>query len=189
MSGRYLIITIVAVIVAAGVYFLLIDKESEVDKDINQSNQGVMKLTSPPFGENGLIESKFTCDGENINPALNIEGISEEAKSLVLIMDDPDAIKPTGKVWDHWIVFNIDPSTQQIEEGVEPQGVHGIGTGGNSDYSGPCPPDAEHTYIFKLYALDAMLDIPEGSTKPQVEAAMEGHILEETQLTGRYNRS
>jgi len=114
--------------------------------------------------------------------------IPKEVKSLVLIIDDPDSVKPAGKVWDHWIVFNIPPSTTIIPEGKEPQGVHGKGTGGNLKYHGPCPPDAEHRYYFKLYALDTQLSLPEGSTKLEVEKSMERHIIEKTELIGRYDR-
>ena len=147
-----------------------------------------MQLTSPAFQNNTLIPSTYTCDGKNINPPLKISDIPKEVKSLVLIIDDPDSVKPAGKVWDHWIVFNIPPSTTIIPEGKEPQGVHGKGTGGNLKYHGPCPPDAEHRYYFKLYALDTQLSLPEGSTKLEVEKSMERHIIEKTELIGRYNR-
>ena len=103
-------------------------------------------------------------------------------------MDDPDAVKPAGKVWDHWIVFNIPPETKEIPEAQEPQGIHGKGTSGNLNYRGPCPPDAEHKYFFKLYALDTNFDLPQGSEKKEVEEAMKGHIIEQTQLIGRYER-
>jgi len=103
-------------------------------------------------------------------------------------MDDPDAIKPAGKVWDHWVIFNMPPDTTEILEGTEPQGIHGIGTSGNLKYHGPCPPDGEHRYFFKLYALDMMLDLAEGVTKSEVENATQGHVIEQTELVGRYNR-
>ena len=147
-----------------------------------------LTLTSSAFEHNGKIPSKYTCDAENINPPLTISGVPEGAQSLVLIMDDPDAVKPAGKVWDHWIVFNIPPTMTEISEGMEPEGVHGVGTGGNSDYRGPCPPDAEHRYFFKLYTLDTTLNLSEGVTKKQVEQAMEGHILDQTELVGLYER-
>jgi len=147
-----------------------------------------MRLTSSAFQEGGSIPQKFTCDGSDTSPPLSISGVPEEAKSLVLIMDDPDAMKPAGKVWDHWIVWNIPVGTMEIEEGKEPEGVHGKGTSGNLKHHGPCPPDAEHTYVFKLYALDAKLDLKEGATKPEVERAMEGHVLTKTELRARYKR-
>ncbi len=148
----------------------------------------VMKLNSSVFENYGNIPSKYTCDGENINPPLEISEVPVGTKSFVLIMDDPDAVKPAGKVWDHWIVFNIPSSETVIKEGEEPSGVHGSGTGGNSDYYGPCPPDGEHRYFFKVYALDIDLDLSAGATKPEVEAAMADHILAKAELVGLYKR-
>jgi Raf kinase inhibitor-like YbhB/YbcL family protein len=105
-------------------------------------------------------------------------------------MDDPDVPKHlrADGMWDHWIVFNISPGIHTLQEGEEPSGTHGVGTGGNLKYQGPCPPDREHRYFFKLYALDIELDLPEKATKQQVEEAMEGHIIEKVELMGRYNR-
>jgi Raf kinase inhibitor-like YbhB/YbcL family protein len=149
-----------------------------------------MKLTSTAFKNGGKIPSKHTCDGPNINPPLNIADVPSGAKSLVLVMDDPDVPKNLRKdgMWDHWVVFNIPVTVQEIKEGEEPKGVHGIGTSQNLKYNGPCPPDREHRYFFKVYALDMELDLPQKATKKQVEKAMEGHILEKTELMGRYER-
>jgi hypothetical protein len=149
-----------------------------------------MKIASPVFEENGCIPPQHTCDGPDINPPLNIEGVPAEAKSLVLIMDDPDVPPQVreDRMWDHWIVFNIPPDITQIIEGQEPTGIHGQGTSGNLKYHGPCPPDGEHRYIFKLYALDTELDLEEGVTKEEVETAMEGHVLEGARLVGKYKR-
>lgn len=147
-----------------------------------------MKITSSAFEHGGKIPSKYTCDGEDINPGLVISEVPGEAKSLVLIMDDPDAVKPAGKVWDHWIVWNIPADTTEIAEGEKPKGMHGRGTSGNLNYHGPCPPDAEHRYYFKLYALDSELDIAEGSTKKDVEEAMKGHIVAQAAIMGKYRR-
>ncbi len=150
-----------------------------------------MQLTSSAFEHEGLIPPKYTCDGQNINPPLTIEGVPEVAKSLVLIMDDPDVpvnVREDG-MWDHWIVFNISPTIRLIAEGKEPLGKHGKGTGGGNTYQGPCPPDREHRYFFKLYALDSELDIPDGTDKVSVEKAMAGHVLDQTVLMGRYERS
>ncbi|MDP6387817.1 MAG: YbhB/YbcL family Raf kinase inhibitor-like protein [Candidatus Pacebacteria bacterium] len=147
---------------------------------------GTLKLTSSSFKHNGEIPPKYTCDGEGVSPALFISEVDPNAKSLVLIMDDPDA--PTG-TWNHWIKFNISTSTTEIKEGEEPDGVSGVGTSGNRDYHGPCPPDRQHRYFFKLFSLDTELDLGEGATKKQVEEAMEGHILEQTELVGVYERN
>ncbi|MEM3154502.1 MAG: YbhB/YbcL family Raf kinase inhibitor-like protein [Candidatus Woesearchaeota archaeon] len=152
-----------------------------------------MKLSSSAFANNGKIPSKYTCDGENINPPLEFSNVPANAKSLVLIMDDPDIpgfVKQKFgiSVWDHWIVFNIPPNTKKIEENQEPQGIKGITTSKTLKYNGPCPPDKEHRYFFKLYALDKMLDLKEGATKEQVLEAIKGHVLAEAELMGRYQR-
>ena len=147
-----------------------------------------MELTSTAFKHGGKIPSKYTCEGENISPPLKIEDAPLDIKSLVLIMDDPDAVKPTGKIWVHWVVFNIPPETEEILEGEQPKGIAGEGTRGELEYRGPCPPDGEHRYFFKLYALDEELSLKEGATKEDVEEAMEGHILEEAELIGKYKK-
>ncbi len=147
-----------------------------------------MKLTSFQFDNNSSIPEKYTCEGQDINPPLEISEIPEGTKSLVLIMDDPDVPKHLREdgVWDHWIKFNIPPVVSVIAEGEEPQGVSGRGTSGNLKYHGPCPPDREHRYFFKIYALDAELKLTEGASKKEVQKAMENHVLEETVLIGLY---
>lgn len=144
-----------------------------------------IKLTSPSFENNTTIPARFTCDGENVNPPLGIGKAPSDTKSLTLIMDDPDA--PVG-VWDHWIKFNIPPDTKVIEEDREPEGISGKGSGGNLSYQGPCPPSGVHHYIFKIYALDTALALPEGSSKAAVESAMSEHILGKGELVGFYSR-
>ena len=149
-----------------------------------------MKITSPAFQHEGLIPSKYTCDAENVNPALEFFDVPENTKSLVLIMEDPDvpkSIRPDG-MWNHWVVFNIPADTKGVNENEEPKGIAGITTSNKLKYGGPCPPDREHRYYFKLYALDTMLDLPQSSTKEQVLAAMQGHILGEAVLMGKYQR-
>lgn len=150
-----------------------------------------MRLSSPAFGHGDKIPPQHTCDGANISPPLKIEDVPDGTKSLVLIMDDPDvpkSIRADG-MWDHWVVFDIPPEVREIPEGKEPPGVPGVGTGGNTSYFGPCPPDREHRYFFKLYALDTKLGLPARSTKAQVEKAMEGHVLAKAELMGRYERT
>lgn len=147
-----------------------------------------MKLTSPAFENNQTIPARYTCQGKNINPPLSISGIPAKAKSLALIMDDPDAVNVAGKVWDHWVVFNIPVSEVDIPEGKEPSGVHGKGTAQNLNYAGPCPPDREHRYYFKVFALDTVLNLPTGSMRKEVEAAMKGHVLASGELMGRYKK-
>ena len=145
-----------------------------------------MKLNSPVFENGGDIPSKYTCQGDNISPELIISDVSEKAVSLILIMDDPDAPKGT---WDHWVVFNIAPNITKISEDHEPSGVACNNSWGNTGYGGPCLPSGTHKYFFKLYALDIELDLPQGSSKSEVESAMEGHILENVELVGKYQKS
>lgn len=149
-----------------------------------------MFLTSSAFQAGGKIPSKYTCDGEGISPPLMISDVPSAAKSLVLIMDDPDVPKHlrSDGMWDHWIVFNIPVSTVSIGEGEQPKGIPGKGTSGDFVYLGPAPPDREHRYFFKLYALDTQLTVKEGATKPEVEGAMKEHVLAEAELMGRYER-
>lgn len=150
-----------------------------------------MKLTSSVFQHEGFIPRKYTCDGPNINPPLTISDVPSHAKSLVIIMEDPDVptyLREDG-MWDHWIVFNIPANTTEIEEGKAPLGTLGKGTGGNLNYYGPCPPNGEHRYFIKLFALDTLLTISEGVSKQQVMDAMKNHILEQTELMGMYGRT
>ena len=149
-----------------------------------------MKLSTPSFENQGNIPTKFTCDGENTNPGLVFEDAPESTVSFVLIMEDPDvpkSIRPDG-MWDHWVVFNIPPETQSIDEASVPPGVVGLSTRNENAYGGPCPPDREHRYFFYLYALDTMLDLSDKSTKRDVLNAIEGHVIEKAQLMGKYNR-
>ena len=143
-----------------------------------------LSISSTAFKNNGDMPSKYSCDGEDINPSLRISGTPSGTKTLVLIVDDPDA--PVG-VWDHWIVWNIPADTTSISEDSVP-GVQGINSWGRTDGGGPCPPSGTHRYMFKLYALDVELDIDAESDKVDVESAMEGHILEEAQLVGKFSR-
>lgn len=139
----------------------------------------VMKLESPEFKNNEYIPKKFTCRGENINPALTIEGIPAGTKSIALIFDDPDA--PGGN-WVHWVVFDI-PVISKIEENSVP-GKQGINDFGRISYGGPCPPFGTHRYIFKLYTLDAELNLEEGISKADLEKAMDKHVLAKAELIG-----
>ena len=145
-----------------------------------------MELTSSAFVHNDAIPSEFTCDGADVSPPLTISDVPKNAKSLVLIMDDPDA--PVG-TWDHWVVFNMAPSTKQIAKGTEPEGIAGKNSWGRTGYGGPCPPSGTHRYFFKLYALDTELNLPEGSNKRDLEMAMQGHIIEKAELMETYRRT
>ena len=150
-----------------------------------------MKIESSAFGHNQPIPEKYTCDGEDINPPLEFLDVPANTKSLALIMEDPDvprSIRPDG-IWDHWIIFNILPNTQAIVEGGLIVGTLGTNTGGNLGYGGPCPPDREHRYYFKLFALDSLLGLSEGATKQDLFVVMKNHILEQAELMGTYKRA
>jgi Raf kinase inhibitor-like YbhB/YbcL family protein len=144
------------------------------------------KLTigSPAFGQKDFIPPRYTCEGENISPEITIEGLTEEAKSIAIIVDDPDA--PNG-TFDHWIQWNIKP-TNKIPENASP-GVEGKNSFGHTSYGGPCPPSGVHRYFFKVYALDIILDIPSGSDKIILELAMKNHIAGKGELIGLYKKS
>jgi len=146
----------------------------------------VMTISTPAFKNGENIPAKYTCDGDNINPLLEISGVPAGAKSLVLIMDDPDS--PSG-TWLHWLVWNIDPATTEIPENSVPAGaVQGATSFGDIGYGGPCPHSGEHRYFFRLYALDFGLDLPAGTERPDLERAIAGHILAQAELMGTYRR-
>lgn len=144
-----------------------------------------MKVQSSAFQQGQAIPRRYTCDGEDLSPPLSFSEVPAATKSLAIVMDDPDA--PMG-TFDHWIAWNIQPSTRELGEGarVERQGRNGFGV---TQYRGPCPPRGPaHRYFFKVYALDTMLDLPVGSTKERLEGAMEGHVLARGELMGMYKR-
>ena len=142
---------------------------------------GNLQLTSSAFSSGDEIPRQFGYKNGNEEPPLTISGIPDRTKSLALIMDDPDAMGAVGKVWVHWVVWNINPQTKRFDNALE-----GMTDFGEQGYGGPAPPDKRHTYVFKLYALDTKLNLPDKSTKADLEKAMEGHIIEQTQLTGTY---
>jgi hypothetical protein len=150
---------------------------------------GNFKLTSSAFEDGGEIPRECGYKNGNEEPPLTISGTPEGTKSLALIMDDPDAMGAVGKVWVHWVVWNINHDTTDLKDkktGMPSLNVEGMTDFGEFGYGGPAPPDKRHTYVFKLYALDSMLDLHGESSKTDVEKAMEGHIIEQTQLTGTY---
>ena len=145
-----------------------------------------LKIWSPAYENNGNVSEKYTCDGSNVNPPLRIENIPSKTKSLVLIFDDIDA--PRGG-YVHWIVWNIDPMTKEIQENSVPEGaVQGMNDFKKRAYGGPCPPGRAHKYVFKIYALDSLLDINPNSTKRDLEKAMEKHKIAQAQWMGVYKR-
>ncbi len=143
-----------------------------------------MELTSPLFTHNDGFPERSTCDGSDVNPPLEIAGVPRQAESLALILRDPDAVEG---IFIHWIMWNIDPKTNRIELDSVPAGaVLGKTTDGGIRYIGPCPPSGTHRYIFTLYALDTKIYLNEGDTAEQLNAAMKGHILEQTDLLAKY---
>lgn len=152
----------------------------------DETNAPTMKISTQAFSERRPIPERFTADGKNVNPPLAISGVPKEAKSLVLIVDDPDA--PMG-TWNHWLVWNIKPDTTAIAEDSVPRGsVVGNNDAGTGRYVGPSPPSGTHRYYFRLYALDTKLDLPAGSTRTELDDALHAHILSRAELLGRYGR-
>ncbi len=153
------------------------------------TEEGIMELTSTAFGPGELIPSRYTCDGEGLSPTLAWSGLPDSARSLVLIVDDPDA--PAG-TWVHWVVYDLPPDGKGLPEGVTPGQLNSWGASqgrnswGRNDWGGPCPPSGTHRYYFKLYALDAELGLGPGATKQEVLEAANSHVLARGELLGRY---
>ena len=154
-----------------------------------------LTLTSSAFAQNGAIPAKYTCDGDDTSPPLAWSGVPAGAKSLALIVDDPDAPDPAApkRVWVHWVVYNLPPGDGSLPEGASGGQLPGGAVEGTNDwprlgYGGPCPPVGRHRYFFKLYALDTALPDSGRATKAELERAMKGHILEQTELMGTYQR-
>jgi Raf kinase inhibitor-like YbhB/YbcL family protein len=150
-----------------------------------------LKLTSAAFKERQAIPRQCTCDGVNVSPPLEWSGVPKNAKTIAIIADDPDA---SGGTWVHWVLYNLPaeniglvenlPATENLKAG----GFQGKNDFGKIGYGGPCPPSGTHRYFFKIYAVDAELPLPAGATKPEVEKAMQGHIVAQGQLMGTYGR-
>ncbi len=151
-----------------------------------------IKIKSAAFEEGGMIPKKYTCDGRDVSPPLSWTSVPEGTKSLALICDDPDA--PTRGTWIHWVIFNIPADTRELPESIPPQKTLAMGAKqGINDfrkigYGGPCPPSGTHRYYFYLYALDTEINLEGGATKEQLMRAMEGHILAEGKIMGKYKR-
>ena len=146
----------------------------------------MMTISSPAFGNQKKLPAIYTCDGTNVNPPLQFGGIPEDAESLVLILDDPDA---PGGTWTHWLVYNIAPTVREVhEDSIPDDGVEGLTSFRTAGYGGACPPNGTHRYFFKVYALDTMLSLesPDHVDSKTVEEAMQGHILDQAELIGLY---
>jgi len=175
----------VIVIVFVVILIVFLSYSKFFTPDDQEENESKMKI-STIFPNNGKIPSKYTCDGENISIPLEIIDIPEQAKTIAIIADDPDA--PSG-MWVHWVVWNIpvNGKSKTIAEG-ESSGTEGITDFGSKGYGGPCPPSGEHRYFFKVYALDTELNL-EDATKSDLEKAMKDHIIQEAELIGTYERA
>ena len=151
-----------------------------------------IKLTSPALEDGGMIPGKYTCDGDDVSPQLNWENIPDGTKSIAIIMDDPDAPRGT---WIHWVIYNIEPDTNELHENIDTDEVvnsgalQGKNSWGNIGYGGPCPPGGVHRYYFKIYALDSQALTVPGATKEQLLESIRGHIISEGELMGRYERA
>lgn len=155
-------------------------------KPLNLENDS-MDISSTVFSDMDEIPEKYGYREENTNPPVKFSEIPENAESLVLVVDDPDAVEPAGKIWTHWLMYNIPVETTEIGEGEKPIGAEeGKNDYGDREYGGPNPPDREHTYRFKLYALDEELDLNQPVKKQGLEQAMEEHIIEKAKLRGTY---
>ena len=150
-----------------------------------------MKITSPVFRDAGTIPVRHTCDGEDLSPPLAFDEVPEGARSLALVVDDPDA--PAG-LWDHWVIWNLPPDTRELPEGwgnggaPEPAAT-GLNSWGEPGWRGPCPPSGVHRYDFYLFALDQRLELGPGTTGSDLRAALSGHLLGQAELEGRYGRT
>ncbi len=146
-----------------------------------------MELTSPVFDDGEEIPRTYGYNERNVNPPLEVSDVPDETASLAVVMDDPDAVEPAGKIWDHWVVWNVDPAVTMIPEDWGVLGaIEGKNDYGETDYGGPNPPDGRHTYRFRVYALDTELDLRSRASKDDLQTAMEGHVLAEATLTGTY---
>lgn len=196
MRPAFALLGLLACLVYVGGFIALSKKAEAPNEVINDNPRGTMSLTltSPVFQDGGSIPQKYSCDGENISPELHIGNVPEGTVSFVLVMDDPDipiSVKQTRGIdtFDHWVVFNIPPETTVIPEGGLKEASSGMNTRGTNGYTGPCPPDKEHRYFFRLYAVSGTLNFIKAPTLHEVEAAAQGMSLASTTLTGRYERA
>ena len=188
---RWLLTAVVVAMALVAVVIIHLNSTHRLYNPPNTMATSTLSLNISAFADGALIPAKYTCDGNQVNPAIEISGVPTEARSLALIMDDPDVPEyvRNDRMWVHWVVFNMSPVDCLIKENTIPSGVLGKGTGGEMSYQGPCPPDREHRYFFKLYALDTKLTLLPGSSKEEVEKAMESHILDQAELMGLYEKN
>lgn len=183
MRKKIILILTLIILILIGLYFFFFKRP--INEDYSNISNKNMKIFSSAFKNNERIPAKYTCDGENINPPLSVSDAPKDAKSLVLIVDDPDA--PRG-VWTHWTVWNIDPNIAEIAaDSTPPNTIEGITSFGKPGYGGPCPPSGTHRYFFKIYALDTRIDLLPFGKVNELEKAMKGHLLDSAEIIGLYN--
>ncbi len=181
-------LVVIYITAKSGVFDSFRNSTSTQNNSVTINKSKGMKITSPAFVNNTKIPSKYTCNGNNVNPPLIFEDVPHNAKSLVLIVDDPDA--PMG-TWVHWVVYNINPKAKDVAENSIPQdGIQAVTSFAKPGYGGPCPPSGTHRYFFKLYALDTILHFDETQAvdKKAVEDAMNSHIVDQTEFIGLYSQ-
>lgn len=170
-------------------FILAIQSNLLAQKNFKETNMSML-LSSPAFGQGAMIPDRYSCDGDDCSPPLVIEGVPEEAKSLALICDDPDA--PMGN-WVHWVLYNLPAGTESLEENIDPSrteldsgALQGSNSWGRIGWGGPCPPSGTHRYFFRLYALDFVPELGPAATKAKLLKAIEEHVIEKCELMGRY---
>ena len=191
--GKKGLFSFIAVVGIGLVIYFAVSKEinrlgeqTNSNKESYISNTASMQITSPAFESNGQIPEKYTCEGDGVNPPLQFKDVPPEAKSLALIIDDPDAPSTT---WVHWLVWNISPGTTEIpENSFPPEAIQGMTDFGQQQYGAPCPPTGSHRYFFKLYALDSKLSLSSFSDKAALEKAILPRLLTKAELVGLYQR-
>jgi len=199
MKGVLLLLTILFFIFTGILLFLYLYTQQNIEISqpstiLTTSTASIMKLKSPVFEDGGTIPELYTCDGSNINPPLTFENIPQDTQSLALIVHDPDVPVDirSDQNWDHWLIYNIPPSIQNVPENATLVASFGLNTYGTTSYSGPCPPKQyepkKHRYVFTLYALDTTFELQTGADRKTIEAAFVGHVLDISLLTGMYER-
>lgn len=190
---KKLVILLAALGLFAGVFLLLRKPAEATPPSGEETSLGVSVATSSPlsllssaFGSGERIPEKYTCDGANVSPPLSVRNVPDDAKSLVIIFDDPDS-KPTP--WVHWTLWNVSPTTTEISENSIPWGaIQGLTSFKNNKYGGSCPPRGVHHYSFRLYALSSLVDLPSSSSAEKLREAIDPHVLARSELVGLYSR-
>jgi hypothetical protein len=194
MALQRIILRVLLLLIAGGMVVCVQAEMADENSTLSEKRENMsLTLTSPAFKNNGNIPALYTCDGKDISPALNWSGVPQNAKSLVLILDDPDAPDPAAPkmTWVHWVLYNIPPTGTGLAEGIKdadlPQGtLQGVNDWKRTGYGGPCPPIGRHRYFHKLYALDTVLPDLKRPTKTRVELEMQGHVIGQAVLLGTY---